>query len=205
MICLPIVAGYGRSGGGLEGEGVVRCTFSVVRWGWGGSDGILWRFFPGLRGETWGTRVFSFLLALFFFLGLEVLEGVVDGFEQEFGGAVVEIACGEALGDEGDGGLEVFAAVEGGQVEGSGGNDGEAAVDVVVVLAAEELVVLGEGAAAAVGFLVGPEALVGVEWGLHVVASAHKKSPESGEDWLMLLGLGVVWGEGVDWRVNSCS
>ena len=118
---------------------------------------------------------FLLLLALFFFLGLEVLQDVLDGFEQEFGGAVVEEACGETLGDEGDGGLEVGAVVEVGQVEGAGGDDGEAAIDLVVVLAAEELVVLGVGsAAAAVLLLVGPEALVGVEGGLHVLGAAHK-------------------------------
>ena len=134
--------------------GVPGCLFWVVD----GEEVIfVWEAERG-AGQGWGGWLG--LVFLFLALGVEVFEGVVDGFEDELGSLVVEEAGGEAGGDQGEGLLDAGAVVERGQVEGVVEDDFEVGVDLVGVLAAEVAVVLGEGAAAAaVG--VAEEALVG--------------------------------------------
>jgi hypothetical protein len=192
---LAVRSGYEVCGCGFGGgEGGVRCAFSVVRCGlvarrWLGG----WVFF-----EFWGSTNAGVLrcaqndsvgsggcvfggLGLGCggeaFLGGEVVGGELDGVEDEAGTAFVDRLVGDAGRDFADGLLDGGAIVGTGEVELVVRYDEAKGRAVVLVVEAEELVVDGVAAAAAVGL--GPvRALVRFVWvTIGAVAVDHRSPP----------------------------
>jgi hypothetical protein len=128
----------------------------------------------------WGTRVFCGLgsgCGGEAFLGGQVVGGELEGVEDEAGAAVVDGLVGDADGDFAESLLDGGAILRTGEVELVVGDDEAESGAVVLVVEAEQFVVQGVAAAAAVGL--GPVgALVRFVWvTVSAVAVDHGSPP----------------------------
>jgi len=122
----------------------------------------------------------------------DIGEGELEAVEEEGRSFEVHAVAGETGGDVGDGDLDGFAGVEGGEFEGLVLDDGRDGF--VAVLIAHVFVVHGEGAAAEAGFVEGVHALVGpgrLPPEVRNVGLGHGVPPVYTSDLLMLLELRV--------------
>lgn len=127
-----------------------------LAFGRGGRFDCAGRFVDGLAGGVRGAE------AVGAFQPFDIGEGELEAVEEEGRSFEVHAVAGEARGDVGDGDLDGFAAVEGGELEGFVFDDGRDGF--VAVLIAHVFVVHGEGAAAEAGLVEGVHALVGPGW-----------------------------------------